>query len=103
MGILFYGKPVVGPAVDVIKGTSGSLKCTASSNPPASTFSWNINQAVGDTLIIDDNIQNGQIVNCTARNIMISTAGTTMNGYGSISIKINLQCKYETKPRQRLF
>lgn len=93
MGLSFTRKPILGPVVDVIKGTSGTLKCTASSNPPATLFSWNINQKAGDTLTIDGNIQHGQIINCTARNIMTTTAGITINGYGSISKTINVQCK----------
>ena len=92
--LMFNGNPVVGPVIDVIKGTTGTLNCSASSNPPVTLFSWNINQKVGDTLPIDESILNGQIVNCTAKNVMKSTARIIMNGYGSISKKINLQCKY---------
>lgn len=93
MKLSFAGKPVVGNVVDVIKGTPGTLECSASSNPPANLFSWNINQITADTLIIDDSINNGQIVNCTARNIMTPTAGETKYGYGSIWKQINIQCK----------
>ena len=96
---MFDGRPVTGSVIDVIKGTIGTLKCTANSNPAASLFSWNINNVIGDTLTIDDNIQNGQIVSCTARNIMTSTAGLTMNGYGSISKNINLKCEYRYKTK----
>ena len=102
MSLLFNGKPVLGSMVDVINGNFGTLKCIATSNPLA-LFVWNINQKVGDTLTIDNSIQNGQIVNCTARNIMLSTAGVTVNGYRSISKKINLQCEYRDRPRQTLF
>ena len=94
MSVSFNENPVIGSVIDVIKGTSGTLKCAAASNPPVTVFLWNFDQKAGDTLIIDKNIQNDQIVNCTAGNVMISTAGITITGYGSISKKINLQCKF---------
>ena len=93
MSFSYAGKSVVGPVIHVTKGNPGTLKCSASSNPPANVFTWNIKRIIGDTLTIDDSIHNDQVVSCTAKNIMRSAAGITINGNGSIVKTINVQCK----------
>ena len=92
MTIFYSGEMVFTPHIDVIRGATVTLLCSAVSNPPIEEFSWNGNYK-GDNLTIRD-IQANQKVNCTAKNTMVSSSGTKLIGYSSIIKEINVLCKY---------
>ena len=92
MTIFYSGEMVITPHIDVIRGATVSLLCSAVSNPSVEEFSWNDNYK-GDNLTIRD-IQANQIVNCTAKNTMVSSSGTILIGYNLIIKEINVLCKY---------
>ena len=90
--VLSYNGSVLIDHIEVPRGSDMTIQCSASSNPPTDTYSWNIADHIGGNLTIES-IQDETFVNCTATNEMVSTSGLVKTGYSWVAVQIQIFCK----------